>query len=130
MKANGKNLKMFIYQTHDYMDMHPETSFRTAESQEVMNQFIEHMRTRWCSGTVSAASEVSPMEYFEARQSRYWRGYEDQLDNLAEDCDKYWLEEYNFYVEHKDYDTPALRIAWEERCHIEDMIADYCAREC
>ena len=104
---------MFMYQTHDYMDMKPETSFRTAESQEVMNAFIERMRNLWCSGTVSAATEVSPMEYFEARQSKYWRGYEEQLDNLAEDCTQDWLEEYCFYVEHKDMDTTALKREWD-----------------
>ena len=95
MKANGKNLKMFMYQTHDYMDMKPETSFRTAESQEVMNQFIEHMRTHWCSGTVSDAKEMTPMEYYTARCSAYWKGYEKALDNLACDCSEEWLKEYN-----------------------------------
>ena len=95
MKANGKNLKMFIYQTHDYMDMHPETSFRTAESQEVMNQFIEYMSTYWCSGTVSGGTEVTPEEYYKARQSNYWKGYEEQLDNLALDCTQEWLDKYS-----------------------------------
>jgi hypothetical protein len=95
MKANGKNLKMFIYQHHDYMDMQPETSFRTAESQEVMDQFIEHMRTHWCSGTVSDAKELTPEEYFHHRQSDYWKGYEIQLDNLALDCTQEWLDKYS-----------------------------------
>lgn len=95
MKANGKNLKMFVYQTHDYMDMNPETSFRTAESQEVMNQFIDHMRTNWCSGTVSDAKEVTPSEYLKARQSDYWKGFEEALDNLALDCTQEWLDIYS-----------------------------------
>jgi hypothetical protein len=95
MKANGKNLKMFIYQTHDYMDMKPETSFRTAESQEVMNQYVTHMRTWWSGGTVSDGKEVTPEEYFKARQSDYWKGYEFQLDELALDCSQEWLDEYS-----------------------------------
>lgn len=94
MEANGKNLKMFIYQTHDYMDMEPEWNFRTAESEEVMNQFIQHMRTNWCSGTVSDAEELTPAEYFHHRQSDYWKGYEEQLDNLALDCTQEWLDKY------------------------------------
>lgn len=95
MKSNGKNLKMFIYQTHDYMDMRPETSFRTAESQEVMDQFVAHMRTNWCSGTVSDGKEITPEEYFAARQSDYWKGYEAQLDELALDCTQEWLDTYS-----------------------------------
>lgn len=95
MKANGKNLRMFMYQTHDYMDMYPETSFRTAESQEVMNQFVQHMRTHWNSGTVSEGKELTPQEYYAARQSKYWRGYEEQLDNLALDCSQEWLDAYS-----------------------------------
>ena len=95
MKANGKNLKMFVYTTHDYMDMKPETSFRTAESQEVMNQFIDHMKANWCSGTVSDATEVTPSEYLKARQSDYWKGYEEALDNLALDCTQEWLNTYS-----------------------------------
>ena len=95
MEANGKNLKMFTYQTHDYMDEHPETSFRTAESQEIADKFIEHMRTHWSNGTVSNAKEVTPEEFYNARQSNYWKGYEEQLDNLASDCTQEWLDKYN-----------------------------------
>lgn len=98
MKANGKNLIMFQYESHDYMDMYPETNFRTAESQEVMNQFIEHMSTHWCSGTTSAAVPVTPLQYFQARESDYWKGYEEQLDNLAKDCTQEWLDEYYSYI--------------------------------
>lgn len=98
MKANGKNLKMFMYQTHDYMDMKPETSFRTAESQEVMDQMITEFRNRWNSGTVSDAHEVTPMEFYMARCSAYWHGYEQQLDNLACDCTEEWVDEYNSLI--------------------------------
>lgn len=99
MKANGKNLKMFMYQTHDYMDMHPETNFRTAESLDVMNEILEDFKANWHSGTVSAPKEVSPKEYFQARQSRYWKGYEEELDALACDCTEEWLKEYQSYIE-------------------------------
>ena len=95
MKANGKNLMMFMYQTHDYMDLEPETSFRTAESQEVMNQFIAYMRKNWCSGTVSDATVVTPSDYYRARQSDYWKGYEEALDDLALDCTQEWLDDYS-----------------------------------
>lgn len=105
MKANGKNLLMFMYQTHDYMDMYPETSFRTAESHEVMNQFIASMRERWCSGTVSDAKEVTPEEYFKARQSDYWKGYEVQLDNLALDCTQDWLDKYAKLLTGQNYEN-------------------------
>lgn len=98
MKANGKNLKMFMYQTHDYMDLKPETSFRTAESQEVMNQFIDNMREMWNSGSVSNATEMSPMDYYMARCSAYWKGYEEQLDDLACDCSEEWVKEYDSLV--------------------------------
>lgn len=98
MKANGKNLKMFMYQTHDYMDWEPVTAFRTAESQEVMNQFIDHMREMWNSGTVSNPTEMSPMGYYKARCSAYWKGYEEQLDALACDCSEEWLKEYDSLV--------------------------------
>lgn len=117
MEANGKNLIMFEYNTHHYMDMYPETSFRTEVSKEAMDAFIARMREMWCSGTVSDAKEVTPLEFFEARQSKYWKGCEEQLDEAACDCRPEWVEEYNFYVEHKDYDIPALKTAWIEYCH-------------
>lgn len=98
MKANGKNLKMFKYETHHYMDMKPETHFRTIESAELMKEFIEHMRTNWCSGTVSNAHEVTPEEFFRARQSSYWRGYEDMLDKAALDCSQEWLNVYSAMI--------------------------------
>lgn len=89
---------MFTYQVHHYMDEKPEIEFRTAESQEVMDQFVEHMRARWCSGTVSNGKEVTPEEYYKARQSDYWKGYEEQLDNLALDCTQEWLDKYSQLV--------------------------------
>ena len=99
MKANGKNLMMFMYTTHHYMDMKPETSFRTAESEEAMKHFIECMRTNWCSGSVSDAKVVTPSEYYAARQSDYWKGYEEALDNLALDCTQEWLDTYSYLLD-------------------------------
>ncbi len=96
---------MFMYETHDYMDMKPETNFRTAESQEVINQFIEHMRTHWCSGTVSDAKEVTPSEYLKARQSDYWKGYEEALDNLVLDCTQEWYCEYHRLLHPEEFCT-------------------------
>lgn len=98
MKANGKNLKMFMYTTHHYMDMKPEFAFQTAESQEVIDQILNGFRKRWNSGTVSAAHEVTPMEFYMTRCSAYWKGYEQQLDNLACDCTQKWVDEYNSLI--------------------------------
>ena len=98
MKANGKNLKMFMYTTHYYMDMRPNVEFRTAESQEVIDQILNGFRERWNSGTVSSAHEVTPMEFYMARCSAYWHGYKHQLDNLACDCTKEWVKEYDSLV--------------------------------
>jgi hypothetical protein len=95
MKANGKNLKMFVFETHHYMDMYPETEFMTRESQAVANGFIHQMRSNWASGTVSDAKEVTPEEFFKARQSNYWNGCEDLLDNLALDCTQEWVDIYS-----------------------------------
>ena len=115
MKSNGKNLKMFKYSHHDYMDMYPEWSFATWKDQETADKCINGMREMYNSGTVSNAVEVSPMEFFQDRQSKYWRGYEEALDNAALDCPQEWVDEYSFYVEHKDWDTAALRNAWNEQ---------------
>ena len=107
MKANGKNLIMFYYESHDYMDLHPEQNFRT-DTKEGMDAFIKHMREHWCSGTISDAHEVTPLDFFKARQSRYWHGCEDNLDDAALDCVQAWVDEYFFYVEHKNEDIVEL----------------------
>lgn len=119
---------MFRYSVHEFMNAKPEECFATYKSKEEAVANLEEY-AKYISGSVSIPAEVSPMEYFEARQSRYWKGFEGNLDIAAEDCDKDWLEEYSFYVDHKDTEVNALRVAWEEHCHIEDMITDYCARE-
>lgn len=98
MKANGKNLKMFMYSTHHYMDKEPEIAFRTAESHEVIDQILKEFRERWNSGTVSAAHEVTPIGLYMARCSAYWHGYEQQLDDLACDCPEEWVKEYDSLV--------------------------------
>lgn len=129
MKANGRNYKMFMYESHAYMDMYPEKHLATYATQDDVDKFIAHMRDMWCSGTMSDAKGLTPMELFEQRQSRYWRGCEESIDGAALDCTQDFVDEYYFYVEHKDYDIAALRTAWEDYCHTEDIIADYCSRE-
>lgn len=86
---------MYQYTIHHYMDLYPEINFRTIESEERMQEFIEFMRTSFCSGTVSNAKIVTPKEYYDARCSKYWKGYEKDLDKAAEDCTPEWIEEYN-----------------------------------
>lgn len=127
MKANGKNLKMFLYESHDYMDMYPEKHLATYPTKGDIDNFISRMRESWCSGTMSDAKELSPMELFEQRQSRYWKGCEEAIDNAVLDCPQYYVDEYSFYVANKDWDIPSLRKAWDD--HIEDLIEDYCSRE-
>lgn len=95
MKANGKNLKLFSYWIHDYMDLNPEQSFMTVKSEDEMKQFIDCMRDCWCSSTVSDPKEMSPEEFFNARQSDYWKGYELQLDSIAADCPQEWVDKYD-----------------------------------
>ena len=98
MKSNGKNLTMFTYQVHHYMDEKPETEFRTAESQKVVNSIIANLRSNWASGTVSIPKEVTPEEYAKARMSSYWKGYESALDNLALDCTQEWVDKYSALI--------------------------------
>ena len=93
MKANGKNLLMVSYYTHDYMDPAPEQSFRTIESKERFDEFVKCMKA-W-SGTIYGYKELTPQEYFDLRNSDYWHGYENQLDHLALDCPQDWIDEYN-----------------------------------
>lgn len=95
LRANGKNLIMFKYQTQDYMDASPSISFKTIESQELMNQWVAHMRKTWSGGTISNGKIVTPKGYYEARQSSYWKGYEEKLDKLTLDCTQEWLDEYS-----------------------------------
>jgi hypothetical protein len=57
MKSNGKNLLMVSYLVHDYMDPAPEQEFRTIESKEKFNEFVEHMRA-W-SGTIYGYKELT-----------------------------------------------------------------------
>lgn len=127
MEANGKELIMFYYESHDYMDLHPEQHFRTIESKELMDEFIKHMREHWCSGTTSDAHEVTPLEFFKARQSRYWYGCEEMLDEAALDCKQPWVDEYYFYVNNKNRNLDELIKEWND--HMEDIITDYCDRE-
>ena len=106
---------MFMYESHDYMDMYPEKHLATYTTQEDANKFIAHMRNTWNSGTMSDAKELTPMELFEQRQSLYWRGCSENIDNAALDCTQDFVDEYFFYVEHKDHDITALHKAWEEQ---------------
>ena len=94
MKANGLNYKIFRYETHDYMDMYPEVSFRTYKTKEEMDAFVAHMRKHWCSGTVSDGVEMTPEAFAKERASQYWKGYENQLDRCALDCTQEWIDEY------------------------------------
>ena len=95
MKANGKNLMMFVFETHDYMDMYPERHLATYKSQEDADKFIAHMRDMWCSGTMSDAKELTPEELFKQRQSKYWKGYEEAIDNAALDCTQEFVDKYS-----------------------------------
>lgn len=119
MKANGKNFKMFVYCHHDYMDMHPEPSFSTWESQEVANAAVNEMRKYYNSGTISGPREVPPIELFMARQSKYWKGYEEAFDKAALDCSQEWLDEYSYYVAHKEYDVASLLSDWKWKRYAE-----------
>lgn len=95
LQPNGKHLLMFAYDIQEYMDPEPEHSFRTIESKEKMEEWVSHMRKMPWSGTISNIKQVTPQEYFSARNSQYWKGYEERLDALAEDCTPEWVEEYN-----------------------------------
>lgn len=112
MKVNGKNMKMFLYESHDYMDMYPEKHLATYATQEDADKFIAHMRDHWCSGTMSDAKELSPIKLFEQRQSKYWKGCEDSIDNAVLDCTQEFADEYFFYIKHKDYEINALINMW------------------
>lgn len=95
MKSNGKNLKLFLYYTHDYMDMYPEQHLRSMETVEMMSAFVASMREHWCSGTVSDAEELTPQRLYEVRKDPYWKGYEEQIDNFAEDASQEFVDMYN-----------------------------------
>ena len=95
IKHNGKNLLAFSYLTQEYMDLHPEPGVMTIESEEKMNEFCRHMSSSPWSGRYFDQKELTPQELFEIRNSAYWRGYEDKLDHLAEDCTQEWVDEYN-----------------------------------
>ena len=94
MKANGKNLKLFLYFTHDYMDEHPEQHLRSMETTEMMNEFIVSMKDHWCSGTVSDAEELSPKRLYEVRKDPYWKGYEEAIDNFVLDAPQEFVKQY------------------------------------
>lgn len=122
MKANGKNLMMFSYLIQGTMDWKPEICFMSIESRKKMQEFINFVQGH-TGDNIFNVKEVSPFEYFQARQSKYWKGHEADLDKNAEDCSKQWVEEYDFYVKHKDYDEAALLKMYED--YIEDRISDY-----
>lgn len=95
MKSNGKNLKLFLYYTHDYMDMYPEQHLRSIETVEMMSAFIASMREHWCSGTVSDAVELTPQRLLEVRKDPYWKGYEEAIDNFVLDAPQEFVDMYN-----------------------------------
>lgn len=71
-------MKIYIYETHDYMDMYPEKSFRLFESQEQANVFIEHLRSNWNSGTISDACLINPEEFTALLKQHNWGDAEIQ----------------------------------------------------
>lgn len=127
MKANGKKMKMFMYESHDYMDMYPEKHLVTYRTQEEVDSFITYMREHWNSGTITNAKELTPIELFRQRQSRYWKGCEELIDNAALDCTQAWVDEYYFYVTYKDYDEATLLRMYDD--YVEDMISNYIDNE-
>ena len=78
-------MKIYIYETHDYMDMYPEKSFRLFESQEQADAFIKHMRSNWNSGTVSNAYLVTPEEFTSLLRQHNWSNAE--IQEWLDKCD-------------------------------------------
>ena len=78
-------MKIYIYETQDYMDMYPEKSFRLCESQEQANAFIEHMRSNWNSGTVSDAHLITPEEFTKLLKQHNWSDVE--IQKWLDKCD-------------------------------------------
>ena len=39
--------------SHDYMDMHPEVSYRQFENEEKANAYVKHMQENYHSGTTN-----------------------------------------------------------------------------
>ena len=78
-------MKIYIYETHDYMDMYPETVFRLFESQEQANDFIEHMRSNWNSGTVSDAHLATPEEFTKLLKQYHWS--DSEMQEWLDKCD-------------------------------------------
>jgi hypothetical protein len=94
MPTNGKNLKMFMYETHDYMDLKPERVLRTEISQREMDDYISAMRDSGWSGTISNAKELTPAELVSQRNDPYWRGFAWSIDRLARNCTEEFYKEY------------------------------------
>jgi hypothetical protein len=94
MQTSGKNLKVFMYETHDYMDPKPERVLRTEISQRRVDDYISTMRDSGWSGTISNAKELTPAELVSQRNDPYWRGFERNIDCLAKDCTEEFYEEY------------------------------------
>lgn len=78
-------MKIYIYETHDYMDMYPEKSFRLFESQEQANAFITHMRNNWNSGTVSNAHLATPEEFTKLLKQHNWSN--EEIQEWLDKCD-------------------------------------------
>lgn len=78
-------MKIYIYETHDYMDMYPEKSFGLFESQEQANAFIEHMRSNWNSGTVSDAHLTTPEAFTKLLKQHDWSDAE--IQEWLDKCD-------------------------------------------
>lgn len=78
-------MKIYIYETHDYMDMYPEKSFRLFESQEDANKFIEYFRHTWNSGTVSDAKLITPEEFTSLLKRHKWS--DSEIQEWLDKCD-------------------------------------------
>lgn len=71
-------MKIYICETHDYMDMYPEKSFVLLKSQEQANAFIKNLRSNWNSGTVSNAHLATPEEFTKLLKQHNWSDAEIQ----------------------------------------------------
>lgn len=78
-------MKIFIYETHDYMDMYPEKSFVLLESQEKANEYIAHLRNNWNSGTVGEAHLASPEEFTALLKQHNWS--DEEIQEWLNKCD-------------------------------------------
>lgn len=94
MKANDKNYVIVEVEKQDFMDVKPDFALVSFKSIEDAQTWAKQMSKSYSGGTTRIVRELTPKSLVERRQSSYWKGFEDRIDNLALDAPQDFVDCY------------------------------------